>query len=176
MATATLDNVQREKIGAAYTQALPTIVKICEKFSHRFGGHVDDHVADAGTVFIAAYADHIADPSVDWNLNLRQWVWYGLLDRRRTEISRESKRRGMPLAPAADPDTLGPGWLDELSTDAKLIVDLVVGGGVVAKDAMAKGGQPRNWRSTVRAYLTRTGWAAGRIKAAFEEIGHVLCN
>ena len=66
---------------------------------------------------------------------------------------------------------LMPFDFEGFSEDAKTVISLVLDSPAeLMAMAEGKGGQPRNWRSTIRTHLQDIGWAASRIAASFEEI------
>lgn len=64
---------------------------------------------------------------------------------------------------------------DELSDDAQTVMMLVLDTpSDVAKVIVGKGGQPRNFRSTIRDYLRGLGWSTLRVKESYAEMKRVL--
>lgn len=66
-------------------------------------------------------------------------------------------------------------FAENLSKDAITVLKLILDSPAeLAAMAEAKGGTPRNWRSTVREYLANLHWHASRIAESFSEIQEVL--
>lgn len=66
-------------------------------------------------------------------------------------------------------------FAENLSKDAVTVLKLILDSPAeLAAMAEAKGGTPRNWRSTVRDYLAGLHWHASRIAESFSEIQEVL--
>ena len=66
-------------------------------------------------------------------------------------------------------------FVEELSTDGKLIIQLIFDTPAeLAEEIAAKGGHARNIRRTIKTYLKEIGWTYHRIAESFEEIGEVL--
>lgn len=161
-------------IGTTYTDSLPKIRSVCSRFARRYGGHVDDYIADAGALLMRAHAEH--KPEEDWDSHLYRWIWFPLLDARRVELRRLSKRE------AIDPDTVptGEGFdlnalLEDCSADAAHVLGLVFcPPAKLAREIKGKGGEPRNVRSSIRAWLDANGWDKDRVADAFAEIKAAL--
>ncbi len=155
-------------------------------FCHRYGGHLPDQRADADTIFMRAMAAYEKEYPEEVPTTLfmegwmKRWVWYELLDIRRRELSRASKRShvvdGLEMVPELSRSRFClTDFMEELSEDAALVIQLTLDTPFsLAEVAHAKGGQPRNFRSSLRDYLREMSWSVGRINEAFEEIKKAL--
>lgn len=153
------------------------------KFCNRYGGDMDELVGEAHVAFMKGHKD-ITRRKGDgrygaYITEIRRWVWFELFDAMRVRLERERNVTFTsttdtedtyvePSAPTFDRD----GFMHVLSEDGQLVAELVLNPPeAVETVAMAKGGTPRNYKSTVRAYLKNdVGWAADRINEAFAEI------
>ena len=140
----------------------------------RYGGDFEDMMAEAASVFVAAYQTYQPGgghpPFTIW---LRNFVRWTLIDELRIRLKHQARHD--PVDPAAVPRTYGTfspaGFAEELGDDARLVVKLVVDTPAELLDIVqGKGNQPRNFRSSIRQYLAEAGWTAIRVAAAFREI------
>lgn len=66
-------------------------------------------------------------------------------------------------------------FTEEMSEDAKTVVKLVLETPAeLTEVAMGKGGDPRNWRSTIRDFLCSIGWSYERVSKSFNEVRGTL--
>lgn len=161
---------------------------VCVQFMRRNGGHLgtagdgsefDDAMSEARIAYMRAYQTWQPDGGSKFTTYLCQCVYRRLLDRYKFDRRRRALWQGV-----ADPDTLGvPDRLPfdrdsferHLTEDAQVVLSLVLDApDEIAQIAMNKGGQPQNWRSTIRDYLAAMGWAARRITRTFDEIKEAL--
>ncbi len=157
------------------------------KFKRRYGGDMDDLVGEANLAFVRGHRACVAGENTDpsYSTEIRRWVWYTLFDKMR--VQRERKKNvvfistnevdgGTTDYPEPTKGMFNRGeFLHWLTPDAAVVAGLALNPPPeVEKVAMAKGGSPRNFRSTVRAHLTGAGWTAVRINVAFEEVVGVL--
>ena len=62
-------------------------------------------------------------------------------------------------------------FTEEMSEDAKTVIRLAIDTPAeLAEVAFGKGGDPRNWRSTIRDFLCSMGWSYERVSRTFEEV------
>jgi hypothetical protein len=158
------------------------------KFRRRYGGEFDELVCEANLAFVKGHAQFttgktatgktITDP---YATEIRRWVWYEMFDAMRTRLRRKAIAPMVAIKEGQEfPDRLPEwdvsSWAAELGPDARLAVELVLNPPApIENTAEAKGGEPRNYRSTVRAHLAADlGWSTKRINAAFEEIRRAL--
>lgn len=174
-----------EDTGAAFAAARDVVVGQAHRFSRRFGCDPDEAESDAQLAFLRAHASYVTGrwPSgtpvvCSFDIMLRRWIWYTLLDAMRVRMAQQ---RRLPIEPCEYLDAL-PLQTDGfsvyglgLSEDAIYAALLVLNPpDDVEAVAEAKGGEPRNYRSTVRAYLRAAGWRNDRISSAFGEIREAL--
>ena len=185
-----------------YEELRPLIYATVSKFKNRYGGDFDEMLAEANLRFALTYEKNQRDPSwfanrgVPFGAALQRHIWNTLFDAYRVKARRHR------IGPALSIDTGGKdlesgardkidlpdhrtpsdyNWLAEFATrlaeDAAICLRLIFDAPPeVAVEAEAKGGTPRNIRSTVRAALARQGWDRDRIVGAFEEIESALAK
>lgn len=140
-----------------------------------YGGDFDEMMAEASYLFIAAYNDW--DGIVPFTTWVSNWIRWSLIDQLRIRIGHQARytyvddevlTRNINNWQPAD-------LLEELSTDAAMVVKLVLETPAeIASIIEGKGGQPRNYRSTIRSYLISLGWTAKQISDSFAEIRAAL--
>ncbi len=140
-----------------------------------YGGDFDELMAEASYLFIAAYNDWPGDiPFTTWCGN---WIRWALIDQLRVRISHQRHYTHVDdeLIVKKTSDWRPADFIEELSEDASLVVQLVFETPAeIASVIACKGGQPRNYRSTIRSYLCSIGWTTRRITETFAEIGKAL--
>lgn len=153
------------------------------KFFERYGGDFDELLAEANLAFVQGHRQFIEDaaaskPTGTYHSTIRNWVWYEMFEQMRTRLRRGSI---VQISEFFDDTTKTNPWdtgifVAELSNDARYAVMLVLDPPEeIKRVAEAKGGEPRNYRSTVRVHLEEDlGWKEGRIAAAFMEIREAL--
>jgi hypothetical protein len=158
----------------------PLIQTTMKAFVHKFGGRFDDLLADAGTTFMLAWNDRkgeIRGGHAEFLKGLRRWLWFQAIDDMRKRYQEKAKPDGF-LEEVAGHEK--GSWFfefaDSLSTDARLVAELVVSPPEsYAKRAALKGNSDRNWRSSLRDYLREEmDWHNTRVSKAFEEITQSL--
>jgi len=188
MTTATATHTRPANADEGYRMVHDLIFDQIHKFRRRYGGDFDELTGQALVAFMRGHHQFMRGTTPtghaikhDYPTEIRRWVWYTMFDDMRTRLSRAAKVRvdvvGDDLNPPAPQYRFRVDEFTEaLSDDARYAVGLVLDTPEdIAEVAMAKGGAPRNFRSTVRAHLaTDLGWAPGRISAAFAEITEAL--
>ena len=171
-----MDASTRAAIAVDYEHSLPQIEQLARRFFIRFRVSVDELMADANLIFMQMYGDHRFGDSTKWETRVHQWMWMTWLDIHRPNFTRNGKHEYAELtslptgARPVDEDPIGE-LLALLSEDAAVVVDLTLCPPKELFDAAEKrGGEPRNYRACLRQYLKDLGWAAGRIRDAFDEI------
>lgn len=158
------------------------------RFRRRYGGDVDELVGEANLAFVRGHEQFVGGVMkngqpirTEYHRHIRYWVWYELFDAMRARLSRHALVAIVPVADYGDYNLAAPAgfdameFADELSEDARYVAQLVLDPPVaVSRVAVAKGAQPRNFRSTIRDHLKDRGWANARINAAFGEIKETL--
>lgn len=151
------------------------------KFRRRYGGDPDDLVGEANVAFVKGHAALAAKatPAEAYPMEIRRWVWYSLFDAMRVRLERKRKVQFSSTTDQEDVYAEQPKavfdreeFVGGLTEDGRVAAELVLSPPeAVERVAMAKGGTPRNYKSTVRTYLrTESGWSTDRVNAAFEEI------
>jgi len=157
------------------------------KFRRRYGGDFEELVGTANLAFVEGHHRFVGGvrPSgkpycTTYATEIRRWVWYTMFDTMRAE--RYTQKRHVVTVPIDDLE-IGQfsyefdvrDWASGLGEDARYVVELLL---YPPEDVeamiMDKGGEPRNFRSTVRAYLTSVGWTAERVGSVFAEIKRAL--
>lgn len=142
-----------------------------------YGGDFDELMAEANFLFVEAYRGYRGE--VPFSVWIRNWVRWALTDQIRIKLSHQQRYEVVDehlltkTYSAWTPKSL----LEELSEDAAMIVRLVLDTpSEIAIVVSGKGGQPRNFRSTIRSYLGSIGWSAQHISETFDEIRRVLAD
>lgn len=175
----------RNTAGEAYTAVEEVVRRTAYAFWRRYGGNLDDIMADANYAFMMGHRDNLSRKLPDpFHVQVRRWVWYELFDDYRQRCRRAAKcppARGVDVAATPDPYAADTGAFcmaalcEGLTADGVFCVRLVLEPPAeVAAVATAKGGEARNIRSTVRAHLIGLGWPRERINEAFEEVRSAL--
>ena len=163
----------------------------------QYGGDFDEAMSDANIAFLDAFDSY--NGSSAFTTWVRTRVWYALITSarkkaeergRRTRNLADEKVRGIPCSSGVGED--GASMFDvpdrsrcsrlrevieELGEDARIVVQLVVETPAELEQVWeAKGGQPRNLRTSIRQYLADAGWTAARIAESFFEIRRVLAG
>lgn len=173
--------------GDGYKLVKNLIFDQVHKFRHRFGGEFDELVGEAHVAFVKSHNQFLTGKTVTglpfqapYATVIRRCVWYNLFDTMRTRVRRQKAAPMVSIEDGQDFHTPDNGlnvstWVEELGTDARYAVTLVLEPPAAVEETIqAKGGEPRNYRSTVRTYLAAEGWSTARINAAFEEIRKAL--
>lgn len=143
----------------------------------KYGGDFDDLMTEASAIYLVAY-DSFGTSSgtkfTTWLVNNLRW---GLIDKVRNRINHERRFSVIDDQQISKNyrDWKPSDLIDELHEDAKLVAKLVLDTPEeIMQVYMGKGGQPRNFRSTIRDYLIEMGWTASRISESFAEIRQAL--
>lgn len=182
--------LQQYATATTYEDVADLIHSTVNRFARTNGGDPDDLIGIAHVQFMRCYQQWIDDPDsfkCGFLAALRKWVWLGLIDAYRHD-TRDC--RCMPeLLPDCStvqdrPDntfSLSEFAGDNLSDEARTVLGLLFDtasefAAIVECKAEAKGGQPRNVRSTIREVLRGVGWTAQQIRETFDEIRFVLAD
>lgn len=159
---------------AAYIVYEDYITSIAQRFVRRYGGDPDDALGDALVAFVQGHQKWSeGNVTTGYDQCIYNWIWFGLLDKRRPQLTRRGTVQacGDAIATYSDKCRDLQAWLSELSDDAREVVVLTLDAPKALQQAAdAKGGTPRNIRSSVRQWLLGQGWANARITTAFAEI------
>lgn len=183
-ALATLGTLDRDIVAETYVDMERLIHATVWQFVRKHGGDVEELFSEAQMHFMEccqAWREG-RNNSEDLAVEVRRWVWFGLFDTHRTRTGhrRKVKRKMVTEGIELVADYRGQGFdivalCDQLSEDAAVVARLTLETPAeLARVADAKGGEPRNLRSTIRAYLAGLGWAADRINESFDEIRRAL--
>ena len=175
--------------GEAYSLIEGLVYDQVHRFARQFGGDFEELLGEAHLAFLRGHIQFLtgAKPSGipikhPYAVEIRQWIWFDLLDATRTRLRRNASVGMVSLSrddisPAYDiADNGGRALavletLDALGDDARYVAELALNTPEdLAQEAEAKGGEARNYRSTIRTYLAARGWDMKRIAAAFDEI------
>lgn len=170
-------------IDSRYEEVRALIFKQVYRFASQYGGDVDDLTGEAHIHFMqgdrqfakgeTATGIEIKQP---YHVVIKNHVWYGLFDTMRTRARRHSKaamvQAGETDVTLTDTHTFNARVLAiDSSDDARVVLELVLDPPAeLEREVRAKGGEPRNVRSSVRGYLRDNGWTPERITTAFDEI------
>ena len=162
-----------------YESVRPLIFSLCRRFYQCYGGDWQEICGQAQLHFVRACHSH--EPAKG---RLTTWVqtkvWYGLAEDRRNELRKRGTHRQVPYQlealPARPMNQLGD-LLEELSSDARAVVELTLGD---ALDSLARERgfldqpKPTSLRNRLVELLLEAGWSAARILESFHEIREVL--
>ncbi len=174
--------------GTGYELVKGLIFDQVYKFRRRYGGDVEELTSEAHLAFMKGHTQFVTGTrpngkplDAPYATEIRRWVWFELFDAMRARIQQEQRATVVPYDDSlAFPDRLPDfdiiTWTDGMSDDARRAVALVLDPPEpIEEEAQAKGGSPRNYRSTVRAYLRGAEeWTVRRVNDAFAEIRRAL--
>ena len=172
-----------EDINEAFALVEGLLFDQVHKFHLRYGGDRDDLIGEAHEAFMKGHAEFITgktnggkaikDP---YATSIRRWIWFEMFDRMRSRIKANDATEAIgdrDFALDTTEDFNVNDW--GLGEDALRVVKLLLEPPrSIRIPAERKGGSPRNYRSTLREWLTDRGWTATRINGAFAEIKHAL--
>ena len=157
------------------------------KFLRQYGGEWEELLGEAHVAFIKGHNRFMEKKTsagktltCPYSTEVQRWVWYELFDAMRTRVRRAVAAPMVPLGDGVEYEQASHQHhvellVSELSKDAELAAKLILDTpDAIYNEACAKGGKPRNFRSTVRAHLAGQGWNPARINAAFNEIRDTL--
>jgi len=178
---------------AGYELVKNLIFHQVHKFRKRYGGDVEELICEANLSFMKGHLQFVSGKRkrggeyiTPYSTEIRYWVWFGMFGKMRQRLKRQQKA---PMVPWEDRDFVDTSVndfdLDEyiedfdkpLSRDGRLIIELILDepDDTVSQIAEGKGGQPRNYRSTVRQVLRKKYyWNTLRINEAFAELKEVM--
>ncbi len=161
----------------------------CAKFCRFYKTDIEDAESYGSIGAFRAYCNWQGGTATSdtFEQEVRRVIWHNLYDHyrtvagiRRSSGAHEIAYGGTDLTPVELAASKATGWaaqewLEELSKDAAIVAALVLDTPAeLARVAEAKGGSPRNLRSTIREHLQGLGWCAARINESFEEIKAAL--
>ena len=178
------ETFEPKNIEAGYEQVKNLIFHQVHKFFAQYGGDFDELVGEANLAFVRGHNEYatghtatgltIDDP---YHVVIRRWVWFSMFDAMRARLQAKAVTQPAELTEniPAEERWDAKDYTAGLGADAYTAAMLVLRPPEeIEAVAQAKGGEPRNYRSTVRAYLGNLGWDEGRINRAFAEIRETL--
>jgi len=169
-----------------YEDVSKMIYSQVHKFARRYGGDVEDLIGEAHLAYARGHKAYMdggekLQSRVPYHTVIRRWVWYEMFDAMRVRVKR-GKNVKVGLMGDTDKDYEARSttfnkdeFYDGLTEDAATVARLVLEPPAeIEKTVVAKGGDPRNYKSTVRSYLADAGWSNARVSAAFEELAEVV--
>jgi hypothetical protein len=149
-------------------------------FHRRYGGIVDDLIGEANLAFVKSHNQYITGKGkggkiiYDYASYIKNDIWYRLFDIMRLHIRRKHILKMTSIDDAIDiPDKNLD--LFALSRDARFVVALALDPpDYITSIAEAKGGENKNYRSTIRKFLHDQKWSSARIKRVFTEIRSIV--
>lgn len=168
-----------------YDDVRKLIYDIAHAFVRRYGGDFNEYVSEGNFVYMKAYESWRPDGGANFTTYLWGCVWHALLDLQKRRIRRErfcpwsldqtgedETRVNAATVPARQERVFST---EGFTTDAKIVIDLVLEAPAELLTMVTeKGGEIRNWRSSLREYLREMGWTANRIAESFKEIGDLI--
>lgn len=173
-------------IEEGYAQVCDMIMGQAYSFVRRTGEDFEEVLSEANELFVTGHIQYDGGLTNkkrvimwDYKTQIHLCIWYGLYDKMRNGNNRRKIAQFVPLEghdrATKDGDFNAGEFVEELSTDAKLCAEMVLNPPVgLMQTVYEKGGTPRNYRSTIRAYLRTMGWSAERVSMAFDEIKTAL--
>lgn len=185
MELAIFEPQERDAAGESFVDILGLVRHTVRQFALRHGGDPEELFGEAQIAYLKGYQamQRGLNNSPRFEVEIRRWVWFELFDAHRTRTQFRCQNPVVIKAtewPERIPDADGNSTelrerMEGLGEDAGVVVGLVIDTPEhLAAVARKKGGTPRNFRSTIRAYLRDLGWGAERITEAFEEIAIAL--
>lgn len=157
---------------------------IAHQFSKKHGGDVDELFSEASYVFCLAYPKWDEEKS-KLTTFMYHSIWRRLIQYRKNQCKKQmcqfSQNEKEEATAAEIPDyerTSGfevGNFLEQLGEDARTVVKILLNPPQrLRNNAEAKGGQNRNWGSSLRELLKDLAWTKEKIQEAFEEVGEAL--
>lgn len=185
MDTPVLDRLDRIAAEDAYHECKEIIRLTVRRFYLQYGGDEEAYMSQSNEIFLNAFGKY--DPAtcqISFKAHVKRCIWFQLLD---TYRNRLRGQRLIPREPKAILENVSvpteeedfefnlAAFLQRLSDDARLVAGLTVTmPPELAAVAAAKGGQPRNIRSTIREHLQHAGWLSVQVTEAFAEVAEAL--
>lgn len=174
-------------IDETYQDVEKLIYHAVHKFYKSHGGDIDEMIGVANQVFMDSYEAFDASKGT-----FTGFLYLNITRRLQDLYWHEKRRKTMSLDSETEDGTTFAGQVEDyrtskdfdlmefaegMSQDAMEVLKLVLESPAeLASVAMGKGGNPRNWRSTVREFLYGMGWSGERISESFEEISGALAG
>lgn len=145
------------------------------EFVRKYGGQFEHWIEYAGIAFMTAY--HKYDPSLGMTFAsyVRFVLWHHLLDVRRRAARYHARDSQEPLDELHAPPVFDRiSFLDELSRDARKVVNLILATPPGLSKEIGSVKKPWMIRSVLRRHLRALGWTTERIAESFSEIRRAL--
>jgi len=172
-----------------YEDVLGEMKNVCGAYLRRYHGSFDfdDLMSVANEMYMKIYLDPVSKTGTSFKQRLNTAIWRKLSDiygreSRRKMVSIDAKYSDVDVSLSsivADPNSK-PFQLfefaDGMPEDCVKVLELVFQTPPeLDKVIKGKGGEPMNWRSSIRAYLIDTvGWNIDRVRNAFDKIADAL--
>ena len=164
--------------GAAFKEYLPFTRRLARKFAWDLGGCPDDYESHGNELFLKAWNDwnNGTRRCTRFQPHLRLYLWYGWLDKRRVEFTRDMEfNTDVVYEQHATPARSYIDFVDALTEDGAYVAALVQDppDAVMASVARRSNGRaphPRTFKSVLRVHLGQNGWPKNRILDAFAEL------
>jgi len=165
----------RESAEETFEEVRSLVENWVRSFVKKNGMNFDDAMSRATDAFLSAYDKYDNRiPFVPW---LHRCVHYGLLSWARSNFKQRKR-----YTQVRDECIIGQErnfrvavFMEELTEDAAMVVKLVCDTPPELKRIIeSKGGEARNYKSTIRDHLKEIGWTAMRIAESFCEIRRIL--
>ena len=175
--TQTHEKPEKEEL---YKEIVNFLRKICHDFQTRYGGCVDDYMSHINMIYVKAYERW--DPvncNATRNTYFKYWLWNSLLDIYRTQWSRASKHHAevedevmLNIEASENSSFIDMESMELLlSDDGFMVLSMLLKPEPgLDEEIQSKGGQPRNYKSTIKACLRAIGWGKLRIEESFDEV------
>jgi hypothetical protein len=155
------------------------------KFHRMYGGDKDELAGTAGVAFVRGHAQFVTGHTKSgrpikeaYATKIRMAVWYTMFDVMRARIAKNDATEAIvdrDFACEVPAIFDREDFEDGMGEDARRVVGLLLDPpSEVERVSEAKGGDPRNLRSTVRQYLVKESWSTDRINAAFNQVRNQL--
>lgn len=181
-------------VAETYNDVEKLIYHICYLFQRRNGGDFEELVSEANLTYMKVYESWEPDKGSKFSTYLATCIYRRLLDvasyewRRnciRTGVTSESSDAHHSTCFAVPIDGIDlkddyqefneDSLFEGFSSDARLVINLVLDAPKDLLDTVrSKGGEIRNWRSTIKEFLSDMGWTAKQITESFNEVRSVL--
>lgn len=169
---------------------------VAHRFRRKYGGDVQEYFAEACKAYVEVFGDKVNGrhkEGVKFSAAVGRWAWLHLTDIRRLDARkrrlnlvatasldapRDDGRKWEPEdRPANNPGGKVYELLASLRGDAGVCLQLVLQAPEDLLEVVeAKGGEHRNFRSSLKDYLRDAGWAASRIAKAFADVKAALAS
>lgn len=173
-------------IDETYADVEKLIYHACHQFQRKFGGDIEEMISIGNEKFMSSYEKFDSSQGsfstflyINISNALQDHHWH---EWRRFALSLDNEMSdGRSYANEVRDDSVSgfdlSQFAEDMSEDAVMILKLVLDSPAeLANIAIGKGGNPRNWRSSIRDWLESMGWSNERVAEGFEEIRGVLAG